>query len=121
MRTIIICCVLSAFARIESVVADSPAELPRNLRVVMENTQPLQFDRHGHLPLLILPISNSLATINDGRSEQILRDLDRRGIGYTVDWDPNNFERSLAEGLRIAALQSELGLKVCVNANACLY
>jgi hypothetical protein len=87
----------------------------------LENTRPLQFERRGRLPLFVLPISNSLQMIDDARSERLLQDLNRRGIGYTVDWDPHNFERSLAEGLRIAALQTKLGLQVGVNANACLY
>jgi hypothetical protein len=37
-----------------------------------------------------------------------------------VDWDPHSRAASLAEGLRIAALQQKLGLGVNVNATACL-
>ncbi|MGD9855748.1 MAG: hypothetical protein AB7U20_12455 [Planctomycetaceae bacterium] len=101
--------------------AEQSVEVPQNLRVVLENTQPLTSDRGGRLPLLVLPISHALAGIDDARAEQLLRDLDERGIGYTVDWDPHRFDSSVTEGLRIAALQTKLGLEVCVNANACLY
>lgn len=105
----------------EATLASDLDGVPSNLRAVLENTKPLQFDRRGRLPLLVLPISHSLSAIEDGRAEQLLRDLDRRGIGYTVDWQPGKFEESLAEGLRIARLQTKLGLHVCVNANSCLY
>ncbi len=101
--------------------AENSVELPRNLRVVLENTEPLAFSRRGHLPLFVLPISHSLVTMDDRQAERLLRELDRRGIGYTVNWNPGDFETSLAEGLRIASLQTKLGLRVCVNANACLY
>ncbi len=100
--------------------AETAVTLPRNLRVVLENTEPLSFDRHGHLPLFVLPISNSLVTMDDQQAERLLQELDRRGIGYTVDWNPGDFETSVAEGLRIAAIQTKLGMSVCINANACL-
>ena len=96
-------------------------ELPKNLRVVLENTNAISSPRKGRLPLFVLPISNALANCNNDRAEQVLHDLDRRGIGYTVDWNPGAFETSLAEGLRIGALQQRLGLEVGINANACLY
>jgi len=121
MRIVILLCVIFLFVPAEAVRAGSSAELPRNLRVVLENTKPLRLDRRGHLPLFVLPISNSLSTIGDEQAERLLRDLDRRGIGYTVDWNPDNFDRSFKEGLRIAKLQTKLGLRVCVNANACLH
>ena len=121
MRIFILLCVIPLSVPASVARADGSVEVPRNLRVVLENTKPLKFDRRGHLPLFVLPISNSLATIEDAHAAGLLRDLDRRGIGYTVDWDPNNFDKSLEEGLRIANLQTKLGLRVCVNANACLY
>ena len=96
-------------------------DLPRNLRVVLENTNALSSPRNRRLPLFVLPISNALANCDNDQAERILRDLNRRGIGYTVDWNPGAFETSLAEGLRIGALQQRLGLHVAINANACLY
>ena len=100
--------------------AGRTAEVPQNLRVVLEHTKPLRFPRGGRLPLFVHPITGSLSGIGDARTEEILRELDRRGIAYTVDWLPGD-EKSLAEGLRIGAMQQRLGLRVAVNANACLY
>ena len=121
MRIFILLCVIPLLVHLDAARAGGPVEVPRNLRVVLENTKPLRYDRRGHLPLFVLPISHSLATIEDGHAARLLRDLDRRGIGYTVDWHPDNFDKSLEEGLRIANLQTRLGLRVCVNANACLH
>ncbi len=96
-------------------------DLPANLRVVLDNTEPLRFACGDRLPLYVLPITGTLAGVNDARAEEVLRTLNARGIGYTVDWRPNTFEKSLAEGLRIGAMQKRLGLRVAINANACLY
>ena len=121
MRIFPVLCAISLVLLAETSQTRGSDELPRNLRAVLENTKPLRFPRGGRLPLLVLPISHSLAGIEEGRTEQLLRALDRRGIGYTVNWSPGDYKKSLAEGLRIARLQTKLGLHVCVNANACLY
>ncbi len=89
--------------------------------MVLDNTRPLPHRRGGRLPLYVLPISGSLAGVDDHVATAALRELDARGIGYTVDWNPGQFAESLAEGLRIARIQQRLGMEVSVNANACLH
>ncbi len=101
--------------------AKAERNLPANQRVVLESTKPLRSPRGGRLALYVLPITGSLAGLEDARAETVLRELDDRGIGYTVDWSPGHHETSLAEGLRVGAMQQRLGLDVSVNANACLY
>lgn len=96
-------------------------DLPRNLRVVLENTKPLVHSRGNRLPLYVLPITSSLRGVGDTRAEAILRRLDERGIAMTVDWSYGDKDKSLAEGLRVAALQKRLGLAVNVNATGCLH
>lgn len=96
------------------------ADWPPNLKVVLEQTKPLDHPRAGRLPLFVLPITNSLTGRPDVETESALGQLAERGIGYTVDWHPRHFRESLAEGLRIAKLQKKLGQPVAVNANACL-
>jgi hypothetical protein len=66
--------------------AASTGELPANLRAVLDNASPLSFPRAGRLPLFVLPISQSLAGIDDSRSETVLRELDRRGTASK--WPP---------------------------------
>ena len=76
--------------------------LPNDLRVVLEATRPIEDPRNGRLPLYVLPISGSLQGVSDGLTEQALRQLDQRAIGYSVEWRHVDFEASLREGLRIA-------------------
>ena len=68
--------------------AKAERDLPANLRVVLESTKPLRSPRGGRLALYVLPITGSLAGLEDARAEAVLRELDDRGIGYTVDWSP---------------------------------
>src|SRR5262245_7670977 len=66
--------------------ATAVAEFPPSIQTVLDNTQPLQHPRRGRLPLFVLPISHALAGSSNEDTEAALRELDRRGIGYTVDW-----------------------------------
>ena len=94
---------------------------PPNLQVVIDNTQPVKPPRNGRLPLFVLPITNALSQLDDDQARQALRQLDERGIGYSVDWNHDQFDMTLAEGIRIAQMQREIGQPITVNANACLY
>jgi len=62
-----------------------------------------------------------LRGLDDSQTEAVLKALDERGIAYCVSWAPDDREESLREALRIGAIQQRLGLRVNVNANACLY
>lgn len=128
-RRIVLAALMTALLSVASAVSAqnvetaggfAPLDLPRNLRVVVETTRPLANARGKRLPLYVLPISNSLRGIDDARAIEVLKQLDARGIALTVDWHPQDKESSLAEGLRIAALQKQLGLDVNVNATSCL-
>ena len=96
------------------------AEIPQCLKTAIENTKPLSEPRSGRLPLFVLPISDCLASVPDALAEKYLRTLDERGIGYSVDWKPAQFEASLADGLRIGRIQKRIGQLVAINATACL-
>ncbi|MCC7374210.1 MAG: hypothetical protein IT581_06125 [Verrucomicrobiales bacterium] len=102
--------------------AETPAAgaLPEAVRVVLAETQPLVHPRDGRLPLLILPISHSLAKVPSDQAEAALRELNRRGIGYSVSWNPADADASVAEALRMARLQKALGMHVVADATACL-
>ncbi len=97
-----------------------PSPLPGILRVLFENTSPLTTPRSGRLPLFVLPISHALAGIDDLRTETLLRELERRGIGYTVAWNPADLTNSVREALRIARYQQALGMPVAADATSCL-
>lgn len=70
--------------------------------------------------MFVLPISGCLKSATDQEAAQQLRALDDRGIGYSVNWQPSNFEASLAEGLRIGRIQQSLGQMVTIDATSCL-
>ncbi|MCA9217827.1 MAG: hypothetical protein KDB27_32380 [Planctomycetales bacterium] len=95
--------------------------IPRNLQIVLNSTEPVQAKRDGRLPLFVLPISGSLRGVDDAATFEALTQLDARAIGYSVEWNHNDFDASAAEGLRIARIQRKLGQPVAVNANSCLY
>lgn len=97
------------------------ADLSPNIQAVLNQTEVLQHPRGDRLPLWVLPISGHLSQVKDSVATETLRELNSRGIGYTVDWDPGRAESSLSEGLRVGRMQQNLSLEVGVNANACLY
>ncbi|MBN2377003.1 MAG: hypothetical protein JXD22_11410 [Sedimentisphaerales bacterium] len=95
--------------------------LPKNTKVVMENTKPLQFSRGNRLGLYVWSIMGELNGLDDASTEQVLKQLDERGIAMCTNWSYGDKDKSLQEGLRIGALQQKLGLRVNVNANSCMH
>lgn len=98
------------------------AELPQGIRVVLENTKPLEFSRGRRLPLYLWP-AMGLGDVDEATAERVVKLLDERGVGLVSTWLPgeDRREKSLAESLAIARAQKRLGLRVNVNANACHY
>ncbi|MBL9134583.1 MAG: hypothetical protein JNK85_01880 [Verrucomicrobiales bacterium] len=95
--------------------------LPDALRVVLAETRPLEHARGPRLPLLILPISHTLRGVPQVQTEEALKELNLRGIGYSVSWSPADPDASIAEALRIARCQRKLGMHVIADATACLH
>jgi len=93
---------------------------PPKIQTILENTAPLPFPRGNRLPLFLWPAHGGVVD-NDVLQERMIRELNKRGIALISTWDWNDKEKSLAESLRIARIQKSLGLRVCVNANACMY
>lgn len=96
------------------------ADMPGPIRTVLENAAPLDALREGRLPLFVLPISQTLAGSTEAIAEAALRELNRRGIAYSVAWNPSDVAKSLPEALRIGRLQQKLGMEVAVDATSCL-
>ena len=101
--------------------AQPPKEWPENLRVVLENTEPLTTPRGDRLPLFVLPIGGALSALPDDQAAKALDDLAKRGIGYSVRWSSGSFETLLKEGLRIGAMQQRIGMPVAIDATGCLH
>lgn len=90
------------------------------IQTVLKETQPLQHPRGERLPLYLWATMGA-GTTDDAETEAIIRALDARGIALISTWRPTDKERTLAEALRVGAIQKRLGLPVSINANACTY
>ena len=88
--------------------------------VVLSSTEPLLHPRGDRLPLYVWP-AMGVGTDDEAEAEEIVGQLDDRGIAVVSSWNHKRKEESLAEGLRIGGIQKRLGLRVNVNANALLH
>jgi len=95
---------------------------PEMAKMIVAETKPLQFPRGKRLPLYLWPTMD-IGTKDDAETETMIRQLNDRGIGVITSWNPHprRRERSLAEAVRIAAIQKKLGIRINVNANRCVY
>lgn len=89
------------------------------VQAVLDAVKPLPSPRRTRLPLYLWPASNP-GRLDDPAAEQLVRELDRRGVGLISSWSPAKRETSLAESLSIARAQTRLGVPVNVNATASL-
>jgi len=101
-------------------VTESKTQWPEHIQIVLDNTEPLTFDRGERLPVYLWQAMNP-GTLDQGAAEGLLKELNERGIGLVTSWNPGKRELSLAESLTIAKAQKELGLRVNINATSCLY
>lgn len=97
----------------------TPAWSPR-VQTVLDATRPLEFDRAKRLPLYLWPAMNP-GNLDDPTAERLVKELNRRGIGLISSWSPKRREETLSRSLTIARAQKKLGLRVNVNATACLH
>jgi hypothetical protein len=104
------------------VVTAHAVEWPKHMQVVLDETRPLAFDRGVRLPLYLWPALNAGA-VDEATATAIVKTLDQRGVGLVSSWSPNpkSRDKNLAEVLTIGRAQTRLGLRVNVNANACLH
>ncbi len=93
---------------------------PSHIQVVLDATKPLKFDRGERLPLYLWQAMDP-GSLDDQATEELVKELDERGIGLISSWNPKNREESLAQSIMIAKVQEKLSLRVNVNATKCLY
>ncbi|MCZ6678184.1 MAG: hypothetical protein O7E52_13135, partial [Candidatus Poribacteria bacterium] len=61
--------------------------IPQPVQIVLENTEPLKWQRGDRLPLFLWPVMD-VYTGDDAETESIIRQLDDRGIGAISTWNP---------------------------------
>jgi hypothetical protein len=59
------------------------------IKIVLDNTKPLDHPRGDRLPLLLWTVLGGAAA-DDAEQEHIVRELDSRGVAMIATWDPNN-------------------------------
>jgi len=111
---LIVACAATSLA-----AADQPT-WPKNIQVVLDETAPLKWSRGKRLPLYLWP-AHASGALDENTARRMIQALDECGIGLVSRWHPSKREQSLADALRIARIQTRLGLRVNVNANACVY
>ena len=90
------------------------------VQALLDAVPPLDHPRGDRLPLYIWHL-NGLGTQDEAEMEELLKALDARGLCAYATWNPNRFEQDLAAGLRLAAVQTRLGLDVNISAVPTLY
>lgn len=103
-----------------SALSDETAGYPIAVRTILEQTEPLTHPRGDRLPLLLWPAHGGVVE-DEATQRKIIRELDSRGVAVIATWQPSNREKSLADSMRVARIQQEMGLPVCVDANSCMY
>jgi len=118
----IVCC--GSVRAAETSTQDKKESRPQTKNELAEylvrQLKPLKYPRGQRLPLYVWATMD-LEPADDAVTERILKQLDETGIAVTCSWQAGDREKSLAEGLRVAALQKKLGLPVNVNATSCLH
>ncbi len=100
--------------------APSPAAWPAKIKVVLENTRPLEFPRGKRLPLFLWPAMDP-GGLDASGAEALVRELDLRGVGLVASWEAKDAAGSLGRALVIARAQKRAGVPVAVNATSLLY
>ncbi|HCO92380.1 MAG TPA: hypothetical protein DIU00_00255 [Phycisphaerales bacterium] len=93
---------------------------PDYIQVVLDSTRPLEYDRGERLPLYLWQAMDP-GPLNEKALEELIKELNKRGVGLISSWNPGNRQKSLAQSLMIAKAQEKLNLRVNINANQCLY
>jgi hypothetical protein len=98
----------------------SASSWPKKIQVVLDNAKPLTFPRGKRLPLYLWPAMDP-GKLDSYNAEELVRELDRRGIGLVCTWSYEKKEDSLAAALAVAKAQKKVGVPVNINATPLLY
>lgn len=96
-------------------------KLPENIKVLLDELQPLSSDR-GDRELLYQYSVGDLSGLSDQDTRKTIEALAKRGVGLITFWRKGDkMEPAIEEGIRIARIHRELGLKVVIDASDLLY
>ncbi len=95
-------------------------EWPDDIQVVIDNTAPLKYDRGGRLPLYLWPATGNWDLSPDA-AEQLVIELDRRGVGLVTSWDHKDSSKLISRCLTVARAQQKLGQRINIEATDLMY
>jgi hypothetical protein len=86
-----------------------------NIQVVLNNTKPLKFERGNRLPLYLWPAIGP-GELSPAAAEQLVKELDKRGVGLVCSWSTKDSNNIINQCLTIARAQKKLGQRVNIEA-----
>jgi hypothetical protein len=90
-----------------------------NVKVVLDNTTPLKYDRGNRLPLYLWPAIDP-GELNDKDAEQLVKEFNTRGVGIVCSWNFKNVEETMTRCLTLARAQKKLGQRINIDATSLL-
>jgi len=93
---------------------------PSHIQVVLDSTKPLKYGRGGRLPLYLWQAMDP-GRLNEKDLQELVTELNKRGVGLISSWNPGDRQKSLAQSLMIAKVQKNFNLRITINATNCLY
>jgi hypothetical protein len=91
-----------------------------NIQIVLENTKPLKYDRGDRLPLYLWPAIDP-GELSQQSAEQLVAELDKRGVGLVSSWSLKDSDKSISRCLTVARAQKKLGKLVNIEASDLMY
>jgi len=73
---------------------ESVPKWPSHIQCVLDETEPLQYDRGERLPLYLWNAMDP-GTLSDEAAAELVKMLNERGIGLIASWDPSKREMYL--------------------------
>lgn len=100
-------------------VAESP-HWAGKVKVVLDNTKPLEYERGNRLPLYLWPAVDP-AKLDEKSAELLVKEFDKRGIGIVSSWGQKDIDRNIEQAIIIAKAQKKLGQRININVTSLLY
>lgn len=91
-----------------------------DIQVVLDNTTTLEYDRGTRLPLYLWPSTGNW-DLSPYAAEQLVIELDKRGVGLVTSWDTKDSSKLISQCLIVAHAQKKLGQHVNIEATDLMY
>ena len=90
-------------------------EWPDDIQVVLDNTTALNYERSTRLPLYLWPSTDNW-DLRPYADEEIVKELDKRGVGLVSSWNSKERSNQASQCLTVAHAQKKLGQRINIEA-----